>query len=196
MKRSVTLQLRRPRADNGGFTLVELMIVVAMVGVLAAIGLLGYRRYIHSSQGSEAKAMIQGIKVGQEAYKAEFLTYLNASQGSFTRWYPHGPDDSRANWVQPTYSDYNDPTYGWALLNVNADGPVRFGYVCVAGVQGTNNIVAPPDITGAVTPTLPTGVPWYVVEAMNRHNAAAGGAYAVYASTSISGEIMAQNEQQ
>jgi hypothetical protein len=140
--------------------------------------------------------MIQAIKVGQEAYKAEFLTYLDVSQQDFTAWYPHAPDDTRMNWAQPNLGAYSDAQHGWALLNVNADGPVRFGYVCVAGVQGTINIPAPPDITGVTAPTLPNGVPWYVVEAKNRHNAAAGGAYAVYASTSLNGEILSQNEQQ
>jgi type IV pilus assembly protein PilA len=185
-----------PRARSRGFTLIELMIVVAMIGVLAAIGLVGYRRYVHSSQGSEAKAMIQAIKVGQEAYKAEFLTYLDVSQQDFTAWYPHAPDDSRMNWVQPNLGAYNDANHGWALLNVNADGPVRFGYVCVAGVQGTTPMPAPPGMAGVAAPSIPNGVPWYVIEAKNQHNAAAGGAFAMYASNSLSGEILVQNEQQ
>src|SRR3712207_8148103 len=45
--------------------------VVAMVGVMAALAMVGYRKYLHSAQASEAKAMIQGIRGAEEAYKAE-----------------------------------------------------------------------------------------------------------------------------
>jgi len=47
----------RPRA----FTLIELMIVVAIVGVLAALAILGVRRYLASSKTAEAKMSVGAI---------------------------------------------------------------------------------------------------------------------------------------
>jgi type IV pilus assembly protein PilA len=174
-------------ASRRGFTLVELLIVVAMVGVMAALALVGYRRYVHAAQGGEAKAVIMAIRGGQETYKAEMLQYLNVST-SITTYYPNQtPDDSRYAWVQPTHPD----AANWTLLSVQPDGPVRFGYACVAGIGGAMTV--PSDFVAKPTMlTLPAGVPWYVIQAKNDHNA--NSVYAMFASSSVSSEIISENE--
>jgi type IV pilus assembly protein PilA len=194
MKHACHSSVNRPRQcvrAARGFTLIELLITVAIVGVLSALGLVGYRRYISSAQSNEARSIIGAIRGGQEAYKAEFLVYLNPST-SLDDYYPNKtPNDTRMNWNQPGDSRYTDPVRGWALLNCSAGEVVRFGYAAVSSVGGTPP--APTKLTTAPTmPTLAAGIPWYVIQAINDHNA--NGIYAVFASNSISSEIISQAE--
>ena len=62
---------RAGAARARGFTLIELMIVVVIVGILATMGFVGYRKMIAEAHSSEAISVINSIKVAQEAYHAE-----------------------------------------------------------------------------------------------------------------------------
>jgi len=179
----------RARRRQRAFTLVELMIVVAMIGVMSTLAMVGYRKYIYSAQSSEAKNVIQMIRGAQEAYKAEMLQYLNASS-SITSYYPNtAPNDKRYAWVYPSHGDYS----GWRQLSVNPDAPVRFGYACIAGITPTNAMQSLSDFASPpALPTLNSGTAWYEIQAKNDHNN--NGVFAVFASTSLSGEIMSENE--
>ncbi|MFN3628504.1 MAG: pilin [Casimicrobiaceae bacterium] len=63
------------RTLQKGFTLIELMIVVAIIGILAAIAIPAYQDYTIRAQVSEGLAMTTGIKADIAAFYAERGTW-------------------------------------------------------------------------------------------------------------------------
>ena len=87
--------LRKFHRNSKGFTLIELMIVVVIIGILAALAIPRFMRSTTKSKQSEAKQLLKQIYTMQRAYRQEFNSYclngvtasgLNAaSQTAFAR---------------------------------------------------------------------------------------------------------------
>lgn len=63
--------------NHSGFNLIELMIVVAIIGILAAIAVPIYTHYVYRSKQVEAKTLLMTIKTEQEQYRAENQKYTS-----------------------------------------------------------------------------------------------------------------------
>jgi len=74
--------LRTRRAHAAGFTLIELMIVVAIIAVLAAIALPIYSDYITRSKLTEAQNNLSTLRVAMEQYFQDYRQYIPASSSS------------------------------------------------------------------------------------------------------------------
>ncbi len=60
-----------------GFTLIELMIVVAIIGILAAIAIPNFVKFQCRSKQSEAKSNLKALYTAEQAYRGEYDTYHN-----------------------------------------------------------------------------------------------------------------------
>ena len=64
---------------NSGFTLVELLIVVAIIGILAAIAIPQFAAYRAKAYCSAAKSDLANLAIAQEAYFTDFTAYVGGS---------------------------------------------------------------------------------------------------------------------
>lgn len=71
-----------------GFTLIELMIVVAILGILAAIAIPNFMRFQAKSKQSEAKSNLGAIGTTAEAFRSESDTYI--ATPTALGWAPQG----------------------------------------------------------------------------------------------------------
>lgn len=67
--------LKKARKNNKGFTLVELMIVVAIIGILAAIAIPQFQAYRAKAFNSAAESDLKNFKTAMEAGLADNQTY-------------------------------------------------------------------------------------------------------------------------
>jgi len=63
------------RLSFAGFTLIELVVVVAIVGILAAIAVPSYQTSVRKSRRADAEAALMNMQIRQEKWRANNTTY-------------------------------------------------------------------------------------------------------------------------
>jgi len=117
-----------------GFTLIELMIVVAIIGILAAIAIPNFLRFQAKSKQSEAKGNLSGIFTGETAFQGEKNRYGSIAEiawapiGSSIRYqYFSGTDSAgySGGYTAPAGVTYtNDPSFNPQAFTAGAVGNI------------------------------------------------------------------------
>ena len=146
------------------------MIVVVIVGVLAVLGMIGYRRYVTGAHTAEAKYLTGGIRAAQEAFKSEKGVYADVSADTSSFYPAVAPGKFTTEWGGACTNCKGDP-YAWRKLAIRPAGPVMYGYATVAGIGGADLSAVPPPpkvasmspaAASGAAPTISTTDPFYV----------------------------------
>lgn len=127
-------------AGARGFTLIELMIVVAIVGILASVAVPAFRLMTDRAKASERGEMVRAIKSSLSALWVKDGTFGPNVTGD---WNPHLP---LARTRRPFYLG----DAGWNRLDLAVEGALYYSYSFVAddGPLPTYTITAEGDIDG------------------------------------------------
>lgn len=118
--------------SNDGFTLVEMMIVVALVAILAGVALVAYRKHLNAGRITNAREFIALIQARQETYFQQHGTYVSTG----TSFYP-----ALVTHEEPTVKAWSTPPAGWVSLGARPpESGTTFSYL----VKASDPTTTPP----------------------------------------------------
>ncbi len=156
---------RLAKQAKRGFTLVELMIVVAIVGVLAALAIYGVNKYVNNAKTTEARSAVARIaKDATTAYQRPRASGAILAAGGSAAFSSQMCDDATAvpaavpagAKVQSAASDWGGTNNaGWTCLRFSMSDPQQYQYNYVvsatSGDGATFNAIAIGDLDGDAT---------------------------------------------
>lgn len=90
-------------ARHAGFTLIELMIVVAIIGIIAAIAIPSYSQYVERTRATDAQGALTSLASSLERFHTQNSTYAGATLGDGSTATDIFPDEAPLDGNQKFY---------------------------------------------------------------------------------------------
>jgi len=132
---------RAPASREQGFTLIELMIVVAILGILAVTAVPNFVRFQLKARAGEGKLNLVGIRSAETSYFGEYGSYIQMLPEPQTS----GPAAAPPSAGKRVWSLCPDPVTmadpGYCIIAYFPEGPTYFDYA--VGTEIANVALAP-----------------------------------------------------
>jgi type IV pilus assembly protein PilA len=128
-----------------GFTLLELMIVVAIISILASVSIPALMRYIRKSKTAEATLNLRKMYDGEMAYFQEEHTVSSGTV--LSRGFVHTRlEPGSTPGVNRRLGNFDSGN--WNLINFGVDSPVQYSYLIEVLPDPANPFFIPPWVPG------------------------------------------------
>ena len=148
-------QMQTKKAE-GGFTLIELMIVVAIIGILAAVAIPAYSDYTAKAKVSEAASISSPARLAIAQAFNEGTLAADTDNESLGL-----PETITSKYVTSVTADGTSPTVGTVIVEMKGTNntaidtkKIVYEITCVAGAQCTTGYGAATDVDAKYLPKL------------------------------------------
>jgi type IV pilus assembly protein PilA len=110
------------RKTTSGFTLIELMVIVAIIGILAVLAIPNFMRFQLRTKAAEAKTILAAVRQSEGGYFGEFGSYIQMSQTPST-----SPISTKRTWrLCSAVISMGDA--GYCIMGYFPEGPTYYSY--------------------------------------------------------------------
>jgi len=128
--------------NETGFTLMELMVVIVIIGVLAAIAVPSMSKQVDKAKAKRAMVEIKAMKTAIDVYKAEKGSYPTTAQvkDALEDYGINWSDSFKDPWERPyVYStDVNTAPSAYKIVSYGPDGGITAGDDNIVATGNTN----------------------------------------------------------
>jgi prepilin-type N-terminal cleavage/methylation domain-containing protein len=170
--------MQRREGRTLGMTLVELMIVVVIIGILAAISVVGYRKYIARARMSEATAMLAEFAAKEQLYFLDNGQYVEAHHSAVAK-YPSESEDASEFWPHNLNNEFDSARTPTSIYDTDGKIPPSWRALgirprwqqlyCTYMANAGPPLATAGFVPGIIGPTLwasKPNIPWFYVLAV------------------------------